>query len=168
MILPPNVQAQKQAEQRERDAQELKNKRAKVPPALAQEVRKHLTQAQEIHEQVQELLKTQAGWIALLSQESFRKILNDYMQNTIPQVILEACKLDRVALLNAMQQVMSNEITNAQVTRSSLDPASYQKAVSDFACIFQQAPVPPLNLQIALPEFELDPPDDKNLTLVQD
>lgn len=166
MILPPNLQAQREAEQREKQIQDFKNKKIELPPELAQEVKKLLPQVQDLNKSVEELLKTQAGWIALLSQESFRKLLNDYMGNTIPQVVVEACKMDRMALLNAMQQVMSNEIANAQVNKSSLDPASYQKAVSDFACVFRQAPVPPLNLQIALPEFEFDPPGNKDLKLV--
>src|SRR4051812_38001153 len=95
LILPPNLQAQKEAERQEREAQEARTKKTKLPPEVAREVRKHLPAAEAVHGQVLELLKTQAGWIALLAQESFRKILNDYMQNTIPQVVLEGCKMDR-------------------------------------------------------------------------
>jgi hypothetical protein len=65
-----------------------------------------------------------------------------------------------------MQQVMTNELANAQVSKSSLDPVSYRKAISDLAAVFQQAPVPPLNLQIALPEFDLGTSEDKDLKLV--
>jgi hypothetical protein len=166
LILPAGLQAQKAAEQREAELQELKNKKVKLPPALEQDVKKHIPKAQEIHEQVLELLKSQGGLVALLMQDSFRKILSDYMQSIVPQVILEACKLDRVSLLNVIQQVMSNELTNAQVNKTPLDPASYRKAVSDIACVFKQTPAPPLNLQIALPDFELDPPEDKDLKLV--
>jgi hypothetical protein len=169
LILPPNLQAQKAAEQREKELQELKSKKVKLPPELSQEVKKHLPQAQDINEKVGELLKSQAGWIALLSQESFKKLMGDYVNSTLPSVVLEACKLDRISILNAMQQVMANELTTAQVNKTDLDPASYQKAIAHLASVFQQAPVPPLNLQISLPEFEFEPsPEDQDSKPVPD
>jgi hypothetical protein len=99
--------------------------------------------------------QSQGGKIALLMQESLRAMISEHQNSIVQPLMLEICKMDRTAILGAMQQVMQHELTTASLNKTGLDEKTYLKAITDLTAVLRQAPLPPLHLKISLPEFDL-------------
>jgi hypothetical protein len=160
LILPPNIAASRETQRNSEggDHQEKSPPQKKtLPPELQARVKEVLGRVQELNSEIIPILEMGiAGWIALLSQPAFQKILQDYQDHILPQVMVEICRQDRSQMINVIRQVMENEIASNQVSGGKLDAKTYQKAFSDFQDVAVQLKVPPITFDFNVPQFDLE------------
>lgn len=154
LILPANVQAEREQKRLEEEKKRVNPKQVNLPPHVSREVRKHLEEAETVETLFKSLLnRGDAGVLALLMQPTVKDFITKNQSRIFPQLIVSVCQHDRSQIINAMTQIMENETIKYSMQKDSFDVITYKKALTDLQSLLTQMACPKLNFDLEIPEF---------------